>query len=58
MDINWDLFIDDKPETIQQFIEAGISILVPARPWNEGVEAIRFFSWEDADEMIERAATE
>lgn len=51
---DWDLFIDDKPETITEFENAGIRILVPARPWNEGFGE-QFADWRTVPELIQMA---
>lgn len=43
----WDVFIDDKPDTIVEFLDKTNTImLVPSRPWNEHVEGgLRFTDW-------------
>jgi 5'(3')-deoxyribonucleotidase len=43
---NWDLFIDDKPQTISEFNEADIRIEFPTRPWNSELLG-GFNSWEE-----------
>lgn len=50
--LDWDLFIDDKPETITEFEEAGVRILVPERLWNVGFGIERFADWRDVPGMI------
>jgi len=43
---NWDLFIDDKPDTISAFEKIGTPILVPDRLYNQGYGSYRFDSWD------------
>ena len=48
----WDVFIDDKNETIWEFTEAGVPILAPARPWNEAAGIERFESWQQVPGLL------
>ena len=43
----WDVFIDDKPDTIEEFLnETNSVVFIPDRPWNRDVQgAIRFTDW-------------
>lgn len=43
---DWDLFIDDKPQTIAEFQEANMRIQFPTRPWNSEILG-GFDSWEE-----------
>lgn len=37
----WDVFIDDKPETIEGFVErTDALVLAPRRPWNRHIKNI------------------
>lgn len=50
---NWDLFIDDKPDTIESFEKVGIPILVPSRLYNVGYGTYRFASWDEVPRLME-----
>lgn len=43
----WDVFIDDKPDTIEDFLaNTDALVLIPDRPWNKEVKGgLRFTDW-------------
>jgi uncharacterized HAD superfamily protein len=47
-----DIFIDDKPENIQDLIEHGIEAYVFDQPWNKGVSAPRITDWKNVKAHI------
>lgn len=53
---DWDVFVDDKAETIAEFENAGVRILIPDRPWNVGCGSgrERFDDWRDVPRLIGR----
>lgn len=48
----WDVFIDDKPEVVDDCLDAGARVLVPARPWNAGARGERFGDWPDVRALL------
>lgn len=47
----WDVFIDDKPDTVRELRNRQIKTLCPDRLWNKEVHD-RFASWLDVPELI------
>lgn len=54
---NWDVFIDDKPDTIEEFlVRTDTLMFVPSRLWNQDVEGgIRFDDWNEVLDGITRS---
>jgi len=55
--MDWDVFIDDKTETIAEFMEnTVVDVLVPTRDWNAGYKhrnLKRFDRWADVPQILE-----
>jgi uncharacterized HAD superfamily protein len=58
--LNWDVFVDDKVETIHEFcVETMVSpLLMPTRPWNDHYKSdfvSRFTDWREVPEILQEA---
>ena len=55
----WDVFVDDKPETVEELLTfSRAQVFTPARPWNEGLASLaelhpRLIRYEDPAEVAE-----
>jgi hypothetical protein len=56
---HWDVFIDDKPDTIEEFLANTDTLMyVPSREWNKDVVGgIRFDDWKEVLDGISAVPT-